>query len=229
MRESYRRAWLVVLAAALALLVMGGSAGGKKQASPVPLTPHEELLAGQIGFDREILRLVKGVVPGHFHRMNGYDRNGYQIVVNGFTVAVPEQESGRALAVLRQSLSPKKHMAFLVEVNETIRSDKVGILKGTDPYDILRVMQTNGDDYDITNEDIIERLKEWGKKHPFEILGAEYDWVELEFKTVPEDVRAFAEEVSDFCPDAAGQDAGGIDGLIRDITDTKRLLLWWDR
>jgi hypothetical protein len=205
---------------------MGMSAGGKKQVS---LSPHEELLAGQIGFDVEVLRLVKETVPGHFHRMSGYDRNGYQIVVNGFSVPVPEQETARTLSLLRQKLLPRKYLAFIIEVNEALRSDKIGILKGSDQYEILRVMQTNGDDYDITNEDIIERLKEWEKQYPFEIIGAEYDWVEIEFKSVPADIRSFALEVYDFCPDVVDQDLGSIDELTREIKETRRVFLWWDR
>jgi hypothetical protein len=85
MRGIYRKAQFVLLAAAAAFFAMGVTAGGKKQVS---LSPHEELMAGQIGFNLEVLRLVKEAVPGHFHRMNGYDRNGYQIVVNGFFVPV---------------------------------------------------------------------------------------------------------------------------------------------
>jgi hypothetical protein len=226
MRGIYTKARFILLAAAVAFFAMGATAGGKKQAS---LSPHEELMAAQIGFDLEVLRLVKEVVPDHFHRMSGYDRNGYQIMVNGFFVPVPEQETAQTLSLLRQKLSPKKYMAFIIEMNEAIRSDKIGFLKGNDPYEILRVMQTNGDDYDITNEDIIERLKEWEKLYPFEIIGAENDWVEIEFRSVPADIRSLAQEVYDFCPDTVEQDAGSVEDLIKEIKATKRLLLWWDR
>jgi hypothetical protein len=122
-----------------------------------------------------------------------------------------------------------KYMAFIIEMNEAIRSDKIGILKGNDQYDVLRIMQTNGDDYDISNEDIIERLQEWEKRYPFAIIGAENDWVEIEFRAVPDDIRSFAQEVYDFCPDPVDQDAGSIEDLIKEIKATKRLLLWWDR
>jgi hypothetical protein len=117
-------------------------------------------------------------------------------------------------------------MAFVVEVNAGIKTDRIGILKGTDQYDILRVMHTDGDDYDISNSDVIERLKEWEKSSPFDIIGADNDWVEIEFKTLPKDLRAFAEEVYDFSPDAVDQ--GSVCGLIAEIQRTKRLFLWWD-
>jgi hypothetical protein len=119
-------------------------------------------------------------------------------------------------------------MAFVAEINAGLKTDKIGVLKGTDQYDILRVMYTNGDDYDISNQDVIERLKEWEKTSPFDIIGADNDWVEIEFKTLPKDLKSFAEEVYDFCPDAVDQGPGSPAELANEIQQTKRLFLWWD-
>lgn len=225
MNSYSKRALLVLWVAAMAVFVMGGG----KQPPRVFLTPHEELLAAQIGFEAEILKLVKEAAPDSLHRMSGYDENGYQIVVNGLTASVPEQDTSRILGVLRRKLLPRKYLPFLIEVNEGIKTDRIGVLRGTDQYEILRVMQTNGDDYDIMNEDVIERLKEWEKLYPFEIVGAENNWVEIEFKAAPADLPSFAREVYDFCPDVVDQDLGSVEELIKDIKATKRLLLWWDR
>lgn len=218
---------LCILAAAILLTGMGAKqeTGGNKSR----LSPREEALRAQIGFERDVLILVKDSVPGQIHRLSGYDPDGYQIVADGIAFSVPEQDGDRVLSVLRKRLQPRKYLAFLIAVNEGIRTEEIAILKGTDPYEILRIMQTNGEDYDITNEDIIERLKEWEKQHPFEIIGAENGWVEIEFRTVPQDLNAFAEEVYDFCPDTVEQDAGSIEELAREIAGTKRLTLWWDR
>lgn len=215
------------LAAAFLLAGMGGKQETKRREAR--LSSHEEALCAQIGFERDVLLLVKDSVTGQIHRLSGYDPAGYQIVVNGLTFSVPEQDAGRVLSVLRQRLQPRKYLTFIIAVNEGIRTEEIGILKGTDPYDILRVMQTNGEEYEITTEDIIERLKEWEKRYPFEIIGAENGWVEIEFRTVPQDLKTFAEEVFDFCPDTVEQDAGSIEELARGIARTKRLTLWWDR
>ena len=211
-------------------ILLTGMAGKQEATRKEPrLSSHEEALCAQIGFEPDVFLLVKDYVPGQIHRLSGYDQNGYQIVVNGITFSVPEQDAGRVLAVLRQRLQPRKYLAFLIAVNEGIRTEEIGILKGTDPYEILRVMQTNGEEYEITTEDIIERLKEWEKRYPFEIIGAENEWVEIEFRTVPQDLKVFAQEVYDFCPDTVEQDAGSIEELAREIARTKRLTLWWER
>jgi hypothetical protein len=89
-------------------------------------------------------------------------------------------------------------------------------------------MHTDGDEYDISNQDVIDRLKEWEINSPFDIIGADSDWVEIEFKILPKDLTAFAEEVHDFSPDAVEQGPGSIAALAKEIQKTKRLLLWWD-
>ena len=206
---------------ASAWLLIGG-------AETITLSPHAEELAKNIKFDRQVLIMAKEESGASIHRLVGYDEKDYQIVADGIAVTVPEDRTDMALASLRKKLAPLKYMAFLVEVNDGIKTDRIGILKGTDQYEILRVMHTDGDDYDISNEDVIERLKDWEKIAPFDIIGADNDWVELEFKTLPKDLKAFVEEVYDFSPDAVDQGPGTVAGLITEIQLTKRLFLWWD-
>ena len=212
---------LFVFLIASALLLIGG-------AESITLSPHAEELAKSIKFDRQVLIMAKEESGASIHRLVGYDEKNYQIVADGIAVTVPEDRTDTVLASLRKKLSPLKYMAFVVEVNDGIKTDRIGILKGTDQYEILRVMHTDGHDYDISNEDVIERLKDWEKSSPFDIIGADNDWVEIEFKALPKDLKAFAEEVYDFCPDAVDQGPGSIDGLITEMQQTKRLFLWWD-
>ncbi len=196
--------------------------------APVTLSVYAETVAKAIGFDRQVLIMMKEESGGSIHRLVGYNENDFQIVADGVTVPVPEDRTENVLNALRRKLAPLKYMAFVVEMNESINMDSIGVLKGTDQYEILRIMHTDGDQYDISNEDVIERLKDWEKTAVFDIIGAGNDWVEIEFTTLPRDLKAFAEEVYDFCPDAVDQGPGTTAELIRDIQQTKKLFLWWD-
>jgi hypothetical protein len=210
-----------VLVAAAVLLLAASDAH-------LSLSPAEEHLAAQIGFEKEILGIVKNEASGQLHRLSGYDENGYQIMVNGVMVSIPRSQSDQVLWSLREKLKPRKYMAFLVEINDTLKNDKIGIIKGTDQYEILRLMYTNGETDDVSHEDVIEKLKEWEKRSPFEIIGAENDWVEVEFRIMPRDLKAFAEDVSEFSPDAVEEGAGSLAELVKEIGTTKRLMLWWE-
>ena len=194
----------------------------------VTLSPYAEELARTINFDRQVLVIVKQESHERIQRMVGYDEDGYQIIVPGIAVSVPEDSSDSILAALRHKLAPLNYMAFVVEMNAGPKIDKIGVLKGTDQYEILRVMHTDGDEYDISNQDVVDRLREWEKISSFDIIGADYDWVEIEFRKLPKDLKSFVEEVYDFSPDAVDEGPGTVDGLVREISRTHRLFLLWD-
>lgn len=196
--------------------------------TPVTLSPYAEELARILKFDRQVLVIVKEETQDRIGRLIGYDENDYLIISPGIVVSVLEEKTDRILASLRQRLRPFQYQPFVVEMNEGLKVDRIGILKTTDQYEILRVMHTDGDDYGISNQDVIERLKEWEKSAHFDIVGADNDWVEIEFKSLPRDLKAFGEEVYDFCPDAVNQGPGSVEDLVLDIKRTKRLFLWWD-
>ncbi len=197
-------------------------------ATLVTLSPYAEELARIINFNRQVLIMVKEESHERIQRLVGYDEDGYQIIAPGIAVSVPEDKSESILAALRRKLTPLNYMAFVVEMNAGLKVDKIGVLKGTDQYEILRVMHTDGDEYDISNQDVIDRLREWEKISSFDIIGADYDWVEIEFKRLPKDLKTFAEEVYDFSPDAVDEGPGTVDGLIADLKRTNRLFLLWD-
>lgn len=207
--------------------VKNGVNGGEKTNACV-LSPYAEELAKVIKFDRKVLVIVKEEAQEHIQRLVGFDENGYQIIAPGIAVSVPEDKTDRVLSSLRQKLLPLHYMAFVVEMNEGLKTDKIGILKGIDQYEILRIMHTDGDEYDITNQDVIDRLKDWEKISAFDIIGADSDWVEIEFKTLPKDLKAFGEEVYEFSPDAIDQGPGTVEGLIKEIKRTNRLFLLWE-
>jgi len=119
-------------------------------------------------------------------------------------------------------------MAFQIEINSALKVDRIGIIKGSDQYEILRIMHTNGDEDDVSHEDVIAKLKLWEKRIRFEIVGAENDWVEIEFRTIPQDLKAFAEDVYEFSPDTVDEGTGSLAELVKDISATKRMVLWWN-
>ena len=212
-----------------ALFLVGGALLMTGANSQVTLSPYAEEVARIMKFDRQVLIIMKEESGAGIHRLIGYDERDFQIIVDGVYVPVPEEKTDIVLASLRQKLAPLKYMAFVVEMNAGMKTDNIGVLKGEDQYDILRIMHTYGEEYDISNQDVIDRLKEWEKLAAFDIVGADNDWVEIEFKTFPRDIKAFVEEVYEFCPDAIDQGPGTVEGLEKEIQKSRRLFLWWDQ
>lgn len=154
------RAW--ALRSALVLGLFAPLPGAAAELS-LGLSSSEEHLAGQIGFEKDILLLVKEVAQSPLHRLSGYDEDEYQIMANGIVVAVPWSRSDQVLWSLREKLRPRNYMAFQIEINNALKIDKICVIKGKDQYEILRIMHTNGDD-NVSHEDVIAKLKQWEKR-----------------------------------------------------------------
>ena len=78
---------------------------------------------------------------------------------------------------------------------------RIAVFKGEKPWDIIKIHQTNGWNYDISPKDIINKLKSWQEVSEFEIIFASKSSLSLEFVRPPTDIEKFAKEVAEFCPD----------------------------
>lgn len=204
------------------------------------LTQQEEELALQLGFDKEVLLLLKKEAAGELEQLiilYAYDGGPPLSKANGISVYVPVEKdkdfmrnkTKQIVSSLRLKL-PKGYIVFQSEKNFAFKPDKVSVIKSNDQYDIVRIMQTSGNDFPIQNEAIIAKLKEWEKNYPFEVIGAAHDWVEAKFKVMPKDMHAFAKEAYAICPDIVG---GGptirtVEDLAKAIEESKGFYLWWD-
>lgn len=104
---------------------------------------------------------------------------------------------------------------------------KIRFHENQDKYQILRDQKTNGVNYNITTEDIIDQLKKWEKECSFKIEEARVDRFVLKFDTLPEDMDAFAKEAYKFCPTFSEMEIDQ-DQIIEDLKEGKILLFWWD-
>lgn len=216
------RPFLHTILLLLTLLTLAGC--GSKQAD---LTDADRILAAETGIDLHILQEIKemGTVPV---RMEGIDADYEAVRVDGITFEVHQDNARRVIADLRERFETSDALIFLQEVHFGFEPDKIGILRSTDKYDILRVRRTNGINYDLSDEDVINRIREWDALYQLDFVGADFDWFEASFGTPPEDFAAFAREVYAFCPDIVDQGVGSVEELAKEIERTNSVYLWWD-
>ncbi|RSD28841.1 DUF4253 domain-containing protein [Mesobacillus subterraneus] len=181
----------------------------------------------EAGISTEALSVVKQnsnsrLLP--FYRTDMYTENPPELA--GLKINTKEDEAEELVLKLRKELNQLGYHAFICDHERS----QIAVIKGTDQMDILSVQQTNGDNYDISNEMVIKKLEEWHKKYPFTIIGADFDWVEANFIVFPgkKDLKSFAKEAYKFCPDIVEQGAGSLGELIEEMEETKKLYLWWD-
>jgi hypothetical protein len=181
----------------------------------------------ELGFSEEIISIIR------MHNNSPLQPLGQQdlytddsVKTVGISFKTNEGEAEEMVEKLNAEFKRIGYQAFICNLDY----EEIGIIKGIDQFDILKIRQTNGDNYDISNEEVIAKLRAWHQRYPFTIIGADFDWVEAKFKLLPEnkELKAFADEIYKFCPDIVDQGSGSIDGLIEEMKETIKLYLWWD-
>ena len=223
-----RRLMVVAVGVGLALTV-GTSCVRKLGTAPTvqmdeaPAELDWEAAGDDLGFTRDVLQRIETVTGEKLQPLTNWEGE-----MAGVQAPVPEGQIETIRESLGAELEPLGFLVFQSEMGFDMGPDKVGAVRGTEQYDILREVQTDGANYDILTDDIIEKLKEWEKQCEFEIVGAGGDWLEARFVKMPRDLDTFVAEVYEFCPDVVDQGTGTVGALAVEMAMENRLYLWWD-
>lgn len=184
------------------------------------LTTEEELLAMELGYDLEVLQILKQATNNPIVQLTGYNEEHKTYKADG--IASPTDKGVEILDLIRNELKGKDYFIFMES------SQTVGIIKGQDQTKIIEIMGTEGPNYDISNKDVINFFKAWKGKYNFNIVYADDSSVSIELNQLPKNLDLFANEVYDFCPDTVDSGSESIEGLIEEIKLTNGVSFWWD-
>jgi hypothetical protein len=189
---------------------------------------NEITSASDIGFDDDILELIRRHSNKPLERLMATTEDGSYEPANGISIAVRDgHEAEHQMNALRDSLKSRGYRAFWSErhhSNGMRDTNEVAVLKTDDPYAMIRLRRSDGANYDVFTDDIIDRLTAWRELCDFDVVGASRDWVALVFSRLPESICAFSEEVYLFCEDAVTQGVGFTQARDRDKIAAARQL-----
>ncbi len=145
---------------------------------------------------------------------------------------VPESEARHLVFDLREQL-PAGFIAFLGTMRWLGDERHNGgaelvVGKGESQFDILRLARADACNYGMDTEALVTELQSWHNSYGIDIFHAETATIEFTLDRLPADMRAFANEVYDFCPDIVDQGIGTVEALEQAIRDHKHVYLWWD-
>lgn len=158
----------------------------------------------------------------------GTDTGGEARATPGVTVGVAAAQSQAMVAALQPTFLAQGFYLFLSERGFGGQPDRLALFPRPDPYEILRLMGTNGWNYGIGPDSIAAWLKTLERDQPFMLTGIGFDWVEGRFQGDIRDVGALAQRFYAFCPDIVEQGTGSVDGLVRELRASRTLYCWWD-
>jgi hypothetical protein len=217
----------ILLTLSLATVMYGCSADAKH-----PFLERDYALADTMKYDHSVIDELRKIVPGAIHKLratqhNEEESNNKQEALQFEYTALPDNDN--TYNKVKETLKKKGYLLFKSEENYGVNPDKYAVLKTKDQFDILKFRATSGPNYDITTDSILAKLRTWYTQYPFEITGADGDWVEIHLRKLSEtDAGTFAREAYEFCPDVVEQGTETIDNLVTDLLQTKTMFLWWD-
>lgn len=176
------------------------------------LSREEKSLAHLVGFDESICDILKAQSSAQLERLMGIDEQWKPTPADGISISVKDgHEAETLIKAIQTPLRAQGYRAFWSErhaPNGGRETHEVAILKTSDEFAMIRLRRSDGGNYDVSTEDIIDRLTDWQQMCTFDVVGASRDWVALVFSKFPEKICAFAEEVYSFCPDSVDQGVG---------------------
>jgi hypothetical protein len=156
------------------------------------------------------------------------DSNGKKI--NGFILNANNSNSDKIITELHGDFLKSGYTIFYLNRNFGIgnKSNNIGILKTTDKYQILSQVQTDGINWGIDTDSLINLIKVFDQKYSLQLIGASGDWCEFIINKEPENWMTLANEAYKVCPDIVDQGSQTIEKLTAEMKQTKRLYFWWD-
>jgi hypothetical protein len=148
-----------------------------------------------------------------------------------FSTVVPLDDAKELLKRLRARL-PTGMVGFMGTSrwlgDERHNGVELAVGPGETQFDILRLARADACNYGMDTEDIVKKLQKYDAEIGIDIFHAETDTVELDLKKLPGDLKAFAADLYEFCPDIVDQGCGTVEELERQIKKSKMVYLWWD-
>ena len=178
----------------------------------------------------DAVRALEQLAGGKATPLVGIDSVGDSVVTEGFAVNVPPARAERLVAAAQPRFFEKGFYLFRSEQHFGIvgHPDRVALFPRSDRYEILRLMGTNGWNYDIGPDSVIAWLRTLERDRPFVLTGIGFDWVEGRFRSAIGDGDALARRFYAFCPDIVEQGTETVAALARELLESQRLYCWWD-
>lgn len=192
------------------------------------------LLVSSVSFAEVEIGEVKSILEAQFgvssrpYSTQDFGRAKYD---GAISVIIPEEGHQMSLLQFRDKL-PKGVIAYIGTTrnlsDEKVQGVELVALISDDKFDILRASKSDGINYDITNEKVIEKLQSWDNKYNIDIWQAETDTIQLTVGKLPKDLKSFSKEIYEFCPDIVDQSSGNVTDISDYLKSEKAIYLWWD-
>ena len=187
-------------------------------------------------FDHEV-----AVHEGLIEELKTVNPNQFKpITASAYKVFLKDCDLQRLKTVVQDT----EYIAFIGETEyefpsnvETIEKNTAYLIKGQKSSNIVRLMNTNGNDYSISCERIARAIEKWDREYGIKIYKATHDVLEFELKQLPKELTDFVKELRKLSPEYLSLNEFQLyrevhfdSRKLNELKDKQniRFHLWWD-
>jgi hypothetical protein len=159
-----------------------------------------------------------------------HDSLGNRVKASGASIGVPAARADSLLAGAQQRFLERGFFLFRHEPNYGLdgRPDELALVPMWDQYRVVKLVGTNGANFDISNAQVIDWLQTLGQDAPFVLTGVGFDHIGGRFTSRIADPEALAQRIHKFCPDVVDQGTGSVTALAAELRRLNTFFCWWD-
>lgn len=223
--------WITIVAGIVILVVHPrfldrGSSLGRSNTARVQLAEHFAVPADFPG----AVKVLEGLAGVGSTPLFVQDSLGHVVRTDGVVLPAETKLAEALLAAVQDSFLARGFYLFRLvqEFGAGGHPDTLALYPARDGYAIVRLVGTNGANYNIGPDSVIAWLKALDRDQPFVLTGVGFDWVEGRFTTSLADPDGLAQRFNAFCPDVVTQGTGTVASLARELKRSGALYCWWD-
>lgn len=185
----------------------------------VALGAEERELAERLKLDVSVLEEIKRLTQGPLEALDAFEELDESDASAWSALRSENRSSKEDILPRLRKLLPSTHVAFYSKSSAEDCHEEIAVLARSNPLDIPIFMGT-----DQTVSGVRQTLGNWMKRHPFDILGAGEDWLEIKFHKTPQPLAPFCRELYNFCPEEIADE----NEYAAALKKSNRLSFWWD-
>ena len=228
-RKTYLEAAFIVLFI-IALALFGpevlAAIGGDRTSRPLPRVDVPANLTVPDAFP-DAVRLLEVIVDQPSHQLSGTVDDS-PAPTRGVAISMRRDSADAFVAAAQDAFLAKGFFLFRTgERFSGLDTDGLALWPSSDPYEIMRAMDTNGANHGLLVEDVIAWFRREEAQYPIRFGAIGFDYVGGHLSGNPRDLPGFASRFIAFCPDLKGESIT-VRWLARDMERTREVFCWWD-
>jgi hypothetical protein len=228
-----RLKWLVEAAALIAVIIFLPDVVDAINPSsrPVVVVPYVNVPNGFMvpeSFPDAVQALEQLVVRPSHQLMGTRDDN--PAPTPGVAISMGRDTADAYVARAQQLFLAKGFYLFRTGERATsgLETEALALYPTSDPYVVMRAMETNGWNHGLSTEDVIAWFRREEQVYPVRFGAIGFDYVGGYFHGELPDDAEFARRFIKFCPDIQSEGPVSARSLGRDFNRTREIFCWWD-